>query len=88
MNVIKPGNHGSTFGGNPIAAAVAIAALEVVRDEKLADNADCRLGKIFREELSFLLKKTFVKSVRGKGCLNAIVINDTEESAYCLEYLY
>jgi len=80
MNVIKPGNHGSTFGGNPIAAAVAIAALEVVFDEKLAENAE-RLGIIFREELSAFANETvLVKSVRGKGLLNAIVINDDEES--------
>lgn len=80
MNVIKPGNHGSTFGGNPIAAAVAIAALEVVADEKLANNAD-RLGNIFREELSAFAKDNdLVKLVRGKGLLNAIVINDDEES--------
>ena len=80
MNVIKPGNHGSTFGGNPIAAAVAIAALEVVADEKLAINAD-RLGNIFREELSAFAKDNdLVKLVRGKGLLNAIVINDDEES--------
>ncbi|MFC4269476.1 ornithine--oxo-acid transaminase [Polaribacter marinivivus] len=80
MNVIKPGNHGSTFGGNPIAAAVAIAALEVVADEKLAINAD-RLGNIFREELSAFAKENdLVKLVRGKGLLNAIVINDDEES--------
>jgi len=80
MNVIKPGNHGSTFGGNPIAAAVAIAALEVVADEKLAINAD-RLGNIFREELSTFAKDNdLVKLVRGKGLLNAIVINDDEES--------
>jgi len=80
MNVIQPGNHGSTFGGNPIAAAVAIAALEVVADEKLAINAD-RLGNIFREELSAFAKDNdLVKLVRGKGLLNAIVINDDEES--------
>lgn len=81
MNVIRPGNHGSTFGGNPIAAAVAMAALEVVTDEKLAINAD-RLGKIFRDELTeFCKTNNLVKSVRGKGLLNAILINDTEESA-------
>ena len=81
MNVIKPGNHGSTFGGNPIAAAVAIAALEVVRDEDLAENAD-RLGNIFREELSvFAESNDLVNLVRGKGLLNAIVINDTEDSS-------
>lgn len=81
MNVIRPGNHGSTFGGNPIAAAVAMAALEVVADEKLAINAD-RLGKIFRAELSeFCKENDLVKSVRGKGLLNAILINDTEDSS-------
>ena len=81
MNVIKPGNHGSTFGGNPIAAAVAMAALEVVAEEKLAINAD-RLGKIFREELNaFCQTNTLVNAVRGKGLLNAILINDSEESS-------
>lgn len=81
MNVIRPGNHGSTFGGNPIAAAVAIAALEVVSEEQLAENAE-RLGKIFRSELSaFAEKNDLVKLVRGKGLLNAIVINDTEDSS-------
>ena len=80
MNVIHPGNHGSTFGGNPIAAAVAIAALEVIQEEDLAENAE-RLGKIFREELSeFAKTNDFVTLVRGKGLLNAIVINDTEDS--------
>ena len=81
MNVIKPGNHGSTFGGNPIAAAVAIAALEVVRDEDLAENADY-LGTIFREELTeFAKNNELVNLVRGKGLLNAIVINDNEEGS-------
>ena len=81
MNVIKPGNHGSTFGGNPIAAAVAIAALEVVQEENLADNAE-QLGQIFRNEIAEFAKSTdLVKSVRGKGLLNAILINDTEESS-------
>ena len=80
MDVIKPGNHGSTFGGNPIAASVAVAALDVVRDEDLAENAD-RLGKIFRHELSlFAEDNKWIKKVRGKGLLNAILINDTEES--------
>ena len=80
MNVIQPGNHGSTFGGNPIAAAVAIAALEVVKDEKLAENADY-LGKVFRAEMNKYIKtSTIVSSVRGKGLLNAIVINDDEDS--------
>ncbi len=80
MNVIKPGNHGSTFGGNPVAAATAIAALEVIRDEKLADNAEI-LGQLFRSELSkYIETSTIASLVRGKGLLNAIVINDTEES--------
>ncbi|MCA0131669.1 ornithine--oxo-acid transaminase [Winogradskyella alexanderae] len=80
MNVIRPGNHGSTFGGNPIAAAVAIAALEVVKEEKLADNADY-LGKVFRAEMNKYIKNSnVVSSVRGRGLLNAIVINDEEDS--------
>ncbi len=80
MNVIKPGSHGSTFGGNPIAAAVAIAALEVVRDENLADNADI-LGNVFRKELNtYIETSNIVNLVRGKGLLNAIVINDDEDS--------
>ena len=81
MEVIRPGNHGSTFGGNPLACAVAIAALEVVKDENLADNAD-ELGKLFRSEMEKLVEQTsLVKLVRGKGLLNAIVINDTEDSS-------
>lgn len=80
MNVIKPGQHGSTFGGNPIAAKVAVAALEVVRDEKLAENAE-RLGKLFRAEVQKLVEKyDILKLVRGKGLLNAVIINDTEDS--------
>ncbi len=80
MNVIKPGNHGSTFGGNPIAAAVAIAALQVVRDENLAEKAGY-LGTIFRAEIDeFAKQNDLVTLVRGKGLLNAIVINDTEDS--------
>ena len=80
MNVIQPGNHGSTFGGNPVAAAVAMAALEVVRDEKLAENADV-LGQLFRAELNkFIETSSIAKLVRGKGLLNAIVINDSEDS--------
>ena len=80
MNVIRPGNHGSTFGGNPIAAAVAIAALEVIRDENLAANAN-ELGQLFRTELNkYIEKSTIATRVRGKGLLNAVVINDTEES--------
>lgn len=80
MNVIKPGQHGSTFGGNPIAAAVAIAALEVVKEEKLAENAE-RLGQLFRSELDKYIQTSNIATlVRGKGLLNAVVINDTEES--------
>ena len=80
MNVIQPGQHGSTFGGNPVAAAVAMAALEVVSEEKLAQNART-LGKIFRDELSVFIASSQVASlVRGKGLLNAVVINDSEES--------
>jgi ornithine--oxo-acid transaminase len=80
MLVIKPGEHGSTFGGNPLAAVVCMEALQVVKDEKLAENAG-KLGAIFRNRLSELLKKTtLITKVRGKGLLNAIVINDTPES--------
>jgi len=80
MNVIQPGTHGSTFGGNPIAAAVAMAALKVVKDEDLAENAD-NLGRIFRAELNKYIETTdTVVLVRGKGLLNAIVINDDEDS--------
>jgi ornithine--oxo-acid transaminase len=80
MNVIGPGNHGSTFGGNPIAAAVAMAALEVVRDEDLAENA-FQLGELFRSELNkYIETSPIVNLVRGKGLLNAIVINDDEDS--------
>ena len=80
MNVIQPGQHGSTFGGNPVAAAVAIAALDVVKDEKLAENAE-RLGIILREGLNKIAEKNnLITLVRGKGLLNAIVINTDEES--------
>lgn len=72
MLTIKPGEHGSTFGGNPVAARVAIAALEVVKEEKLAEKAEY-LGKIFREELS-AVKSEMIELVRGKGLLNAVVI--------------
>ncbi|UKN02205.1 ornithine--oxo-acid transaminase [Paracrocinitomix mangrovi] len=80
MMVIKPGQHGSTFGGNPVAGKVAIAALEVVRDEKLAENAQ-ELGELFRSEVQKLIKKyNILKLVRGKGLLNAIVVNDSPDS--------
>lgn len=72
MMCIKPGEHGSTFGGNPIAARVAIAALEVVKDEKLAENAE-KLGKLFRSELE-KIDTDMIELVRGKGLLNAIII--------------
>ena len=71
MLTIKPGEHGSTYGGNPLACAVGMAALDVVRDEKLAENAD-RMGKIFRSEMSNINHK-MIKKVRGKGLLNAVV---------------
>lgn len=81
MDVIRPGNHGSTFGGNPVAAAVGMAALEVVKDEELAENA-YELGMLFRSELNkFVPNCDLVKGIRGKGLLNAILINDTEKSS-------
>ena len=80
MKVITPGSHGSTFGGNPVAAAVAIAALEVIKDEQLTENAE-QLGQLFRAQLNDYIKNsTIVRLVRGKGLLNAIVINDSEDS--------
>lgn len=72
MLCIKPGEHGSTFGGNPVAAKVAIAALEVVKNEKLAENSD-RLGQLFRDELK-KIKSDRIELIRGKGLLNAIII--------------
>ena len=81
MLCIKPGEHGSTFGGNPLACKVAQAALEVVIDEKLAEKAE-DLGQIFRDQLEKRLGHlNIVSKVRGKGLLNAIVINDTEDSS-------
>ncbi len=81
MLTIKPGEHGSTFGGNPLACAVAMEALKVVEDEKLAENAET-LGKIFRARMEVLKNKRpdLVTIVRGKGLLNAIVINDSDDS--------
>jgi ornithine--oxo-acid transaminase len=79
MMTIKPGEHGSTYGGNPLACKVAITALEVLRDEKLSENAEY-LGNILREELSKLITATkIVETVRGKGLLNAIVIKESEK---------
>ncbi len=81
MEVIKPGQHGSTFGGNPIAGAVATAALEVVKDEHLIQNAR-KLGAIFREKMqAFVDTSNIATLVRGRGLLNAVVINDTEDSS-------
>ena len=81
MEVITPGTHGSTFGGNPLGAKVAIAALEVVENENLSANAR-RLGKLFREEMNAFIETTsLVRSVRGRGLLNAIVINDHQDSS-------
>ncbi|SMO80704.1 ornithine--oxo-acid transaminase [Fodinibius sediminis] len=80
MECLRPGEHGSTYGGNPLACAVTMEALDVVQDENLAENAD-RLGHLFRREMEALAKETdLVKLVRGKGLLNAIVINDAEDS--------
>ncbi|MDY6801721.1 MAG: ornithine--oxo-acid transaminase [Bacteroidota bacterium] len=76
MLTIKPGEHGSTFGGNPIAGKVAMAALEVIKEEKLAENAE-KLGKIFREEFRSI-KSDMIELVRGKGLLNAVVIKNKE----------
>ncbi|MEY4930055.1 MAG: ornithine--oxo-acid transaminase [Bacteroidota bacterium] len=80
MLVINPGEHGSTFGGNPLAAAVVVEALRVIKDENLAANAE-RLGNIFRQRMNALKEKSdLITLVRGKGLLNAIVINDSPQS--------
>ena len=80
MKVIHPGQHGSTFGGNPLACAVAVAALDVVEEEKLSERAE-ELGKFFRAEIQKIIAKTdLIYHVRGKGLLNAILVNDTPES--------
>jgi ornithine--oxo-acid transaminase len=90
MLLIKPGEHGSTFGGNPLAAAVCVEALQVVKDENLAGNSE-RLGAIFRKRMERLIQTSkLIKLVRGKGLLNAIVINDRPDSKtawnLCLEF--
>lgn len=80
MDVIQPGQHGSTFGGNPLGTTVALEALEVIKEEKLTQNARY-LGDLFRAEMKkYIANSSIVKLVRGKGLLNAIVINDTEDS--------
>jgi ornithine--oxo-acid transaminase len=80
MECLRPGEHGSTYGGNPLACAVALEALKVIQDEELADNAE-DLGTFFRNEMEKLIDETdLVSLVRGKGLLNAIVINDSEDS--------
>ena len=89
MSVITPGTHGSTFGGNPLACKVTIAALEVVKDEKLAENAD-KLGALLRKELK-ALNSPLIKDVRGKGLLNAIELNAADDAELgwniCLEFM-
>jgi ornithine--oxo-acid transaminase len=81
MLCIQPGEHGSTFGGNPLACQVAMAALQVIVDEDLAENAMI-LGQKFRHGISALIKESnLISSVRGKGLLNAMIINDTEDSS-------
>ena len=80
MLTIRPGEHGATVGGNPVACEVAMAALNVIRDEKLAENA-AKMGVIFREKLqSYINESKIVEEIRGKGLLNAIIINDEENS--------
>ena len=90
MLLLKPGEHGSTFGGNPLAAAVCVEALQVVKDENLVENAG-KLGKVFRDRMQGLIQKSkLVTQVRGKGLLNAIVINDSPQSQtawnLCIEF--
>ena len=81
MEVIRPGEHGSTFGGNPVASAVGMASLQVIADEKLAQNARI-LGQVFRKSLkTYMSKSKVLVGVRGRGLLNAIVINDSEEGS-------
>jgi ornithine--oxo-acid transaminase len=81
MLTIAPGEHGSTYGGNPLACAVTIAALQVVQEENLAENAE-QMGRLFRGRMQQLQKQcSLIESVRGKGLLNAIVINDSEDSS-------
>lgn len=91
MGVLQPGQHGSTFGGNPLASVVTIEALRVIKDENLAENAE-KQGITFRERMNDIISKTdLIQLVRGKGLLNAIVINDTPESEtawnLCLSFM-
>lgn len=79
MLTIKPGEHGSTYGGNPLACAVAIASLQVLKDEKMAENAEA-MGTLLREELA-KLNSPLIKTIRGKGLLNAIVIEHENPDA-------
>lgn len=74
MNLISPGEHGSTYGGNPLAAAIGMTALDILKDEGLVENAE-RQGKLLRELLNQKLDKTKVTHIRGKGLLNAIIID-------------
>ncbi|TFG95846.1 MAG: aminotransferase class III-fold pyridoxal phosphate-dependent enzyme, partial [Calditrichales bacterium] len=86
MLTIKPGEHGSTFGGNPLAAKVAIASLQVLKEEKLAENAE-RMGKLFRAELEKVIAGSpVVTKVRGKGLLNAIIIKPTADGRTAWEF--
>ena len=85
MLTIKPGQHGSTYGGNPLACRVAQVALEVIEEEQLAKNA-FKLGEVFRQEMSSIIQKSdIINTVRGKGLLNALVINDSPESTTALD---
>ncbi len=80
MLTIKPGEHGSTYGGNPLACAVTVAALKVIQDENLSENAEA-MGQLFRERMNNIMiqRPDLLVVVRGKGLLNAIEINDSEE---------
>jgi len=88
MLTIAPGEHGSTYGGNPLSCAVTIAALTVIEDENLAENAEI-MGQLFRDKMLDLQKQcSLIEIVRGKGLLNAIVINDTEDSPTAMKLCY
>jgi len=88
MLTIAPGEHGSTYGGNPLACAVTIAALQVVEEENLAENAEL-MGQLFRNRMSDLQTQcSLIEIVRGKGLLNAVVINDTEDSPTAMDLCY